>query len=163
VSVNDTFNAIVGDIDYAMFIVTTCVEGERTGCLVGFATQTSIRPPRFLVCLSHKNHTYRLALRARLLAVHVVPEDATELAELFGGETGDEIDKFERCAWRPGREGVPILEDCPNWFVGGVLTRFDAGDHDGFLLEPVDAQRGTDAEEELTFHRARWIDPGHPA
>jgi hypothetical protein len=25
-----------------------------------------------------------------------------ELAELFGGETGDEVDKFDRCEWRPG-------------------------------------------------------------
>jgi flavin reductase (DIM6/NTAB) family NADH-FMN oxidoreductase RutF len=146
-----------------MFIVTTCVDGERTGCLVGFATQTSIRPPRFLVCLSHKNHTYRLARRAQLLAVHVVPLQATGLAELFGSETGDEIDKFERCDWRPGPDGVPILEDCPNWFVGRIVADFDAGDHHAFLLEPVEAHRGTDAEEELTFHRARWIEPGHPA
>jgi flavin reductase (DIM6/NTAB) family NADH-FMN oxidoreductase RutF len=162
-SVTSTFNAIVGDIDYAMFIVTASVEGERTGCLVGFATQTSIHPSRFLVCLSHKNHTYRHARRAQMLAVHVVPAEATELAELFGGETGDEIDKFERCGWQPGPEGVPILADCPDWFVGRVVAHLDAGDHDAFLLEPVDAHRGTDAEDELTFQRARWIDPGHPA
>ena len=157
-----TFNSLVGDLDYPMFIVTACAGGERSGCLIGFATQTSIDPPRFLVCLSRKNRTYRVAVRAALLGVHFVPAEAEALAELFGGRTGDEVDKFEHCAWRPGPEGTPLLDACPNRFVGRVLERVDAGDHDVFLLAPVLAERGTDAEE-FTFHRAKRIDPGHEA
>jgi flavin reductase (DIM6/NTAB) family NADH-FMN oxidoreductase RutF len=94
--------------------------------------------------------------------VHFVPEDAVELAELFGGETGDDVDKFARCEWRPGPGGTPLLDGCPNRFVGRVLARVDAGDHDALLLEPVEAQRGTDADE-FKFHRAKRIDPGHEA
>ena len=155
-----TFNSLVGDLDYPMFIVTACADGERSGCLIGFATQASIDPSRFLVCLSHTNRTYRVGIRAALLAIHFVPEEAEDLVELFGGETGDEVDKFERCAWRPGPDGTPLLDDCPNRFVGRVLERIDAGDHDAFLLEPVLAERGTDAEE-FSFHRAKRIEPGH--
>jgi flavin reductase (DIM6/NTAB) family NADH-FMN oxidoreductase RutF len=155
-----TFNSLVGDLDYPMFIVTACADGERSGCLIGFATQASIHPSRFLVCLSHKNHTYHVGIRAELLAVHFVPAEAEDLAELFGGETGDEVDKFERCAWRPGPGGTPLLDRCPNRFVGRVLERIDAGDHDAFLLEPVLAERGTDVDE-FTFHRAKRIEPGH--
>ena len=155
-----TFNSLVGDLDYPMFIVTACADGERSGCLIGFATQASIDPSRFLVCLSHKNRTYRVGMKAELLAVHFVPADAEYLAELFGGETGDEVDKFERCAWRPGPGGTPLLDGCPNRFVGRVLARMDGGDHDAFLLEPVLAERGTDADE-FKFHRAKRIEPGH--
>ena len=68
------------------------------------SSQVSIKPPRFLACLSVKNRTYRIATRAEVLIVHFVPEDATELAEHFGGETGDEIDKFAEVGWR-GRAG----------------------------------------------------------
>lgn len=160
--VEETFHSLVGELDYAMFIVTACAEGERSGCLVGFATQASIDPARFVVGLSHENRTYRVALGAELLGVHFVPEDAGELAELFGGETGDEIDKFERTGWRPGPAGTPLLDDCPNRFAGRVLHRTDAGDHDLFLLEPVFAERGTEADE-FKFHRAKRIDPGHDA
>ncbi|MEA2287262.1 MAG: hypothetical protein QOJ21_3305 [Solirubrobacteraceae bacterium] len=155
-----TFNSLMGELDYPMFIVTTCVDGERSGCLIGFATQISIKPPRFLVGLSHKNHTYGLARRADLLGVHFVPEDNGGLAELFGGETGDEIDKFERCEWHPGPGGVPLVDGCPNRFVGRVLDRLDAGDHDAFILEPVAAERQAE-EQEMTFHRAKRIEPGH--
>ncbi len=62
--------------------------------------------------------------------------------------------------WEPGPGGTPLLDACPNRFVGRVLERLDAGDHDAILLEPVLAERGTDAEE-FTFHRAKRIEPGH--
>ncbi|HEY3020115.1 MAG TPA: flavin reductase, partial [Solirubrobacteraceae bacterium] len=92
----EAFNAVVGDLDYPMFIVTAAAAGERAGCLVGFATQTSIDPARFLVCVSRRNRTYGVACAARALGVHVVPAGASALAELFGGETGDDVDKFAR-------------------------------------------------------------------
>jgi flavin reductase (DIM6/NTAB) family NADH-FMN oxidoreductase RutF len=156
-----TFNSLMSELDYPMFIVTAVgVDGERTGCLIGFATQISIKPPRFLAGLSHKNHTYRVVKDAEMLGVHFVPEDGDELAELFGGETGDEIDKFERCEWHEGPGGVPMLDELPNRFVGRILERVDAGDHDALILEPLAAER-PEPEEELTFHRARRIEPGH--
>jgi flavin reductase (DIM6/NTAB) family NADH-FMN oxidoreductase RutF len=158
----DAFEAIVGDLEYPMFIVTARAGGEPLGCLIGFATQVSIDPPRFAVCLSHENRTYRHGRDARHLGVHCVPADAPDLAELFGGETGDEVDKFTRTEWHEGPEGVPVLDRCTHWFAGRVLARHDAGDHDMFVLEPI-AGEAPGAEREFTFHRAKRIDPGHPA
>ena len=97
-----------------------------------------------------------------MLGVHAVPADAEDLAELFGGETGDEMDKFARTAWHEGPEGVPILDRCENWFAGRVL---------GPLRRrrprrvPARAGRGRRParQDEFTFHRAKRIDPGHEA
>jgi flavin reductase (DIM6/NTAB) family NADH-FMN oxidoreductase RutF len=157
----ETFNAIVGDLEYPMFIVTARADGEPLGCLVGFTTQTSIDPPRFAVCLSHANRTFRRGGDAPVLAVHAVPADAGDLAELFGGQTGDEVDKFARVDWHEGPEGVPVLDRCTNWFAGRVLARLDAGDHDLFLLAPLAGEAAR--QEEFTFHRAKRIAPGHDA
>jgi flavin reductase (DIM6/NTAB) family NADH-FMN oxidoreductase RutF len=157
-----TFHKLVGDLDYSMFVVTTVADGERAGCLVGFASQTSIEPPRFLVCLSRNNRTYRVARTAELLAVHFVPRRSESLARLFGGCSGDDVDKFARCAWHPGPGGVPVVEACDNWFAGRVLDQVDLGDHVGFLLEPVEAYR-RHREATFEFHRAKRIEPGHPA
>lgn len=155
-----TFNQLATKLDYSMFIVTAAADGERAGCLVGFASQVSIHPSRFLACLSVKNRTFRVAQNADVLVVHFVPEEATDLAELFGGETGDEVDKFERCCWHEGPGGAPILADLENWFAGQVLQRLDLGDHQGFLLDPIEGQAG-EGEHPLTFHRAKRIEPGH--
>src|SRR5262245_27385061 len=155
------FDALVGDLEYPMFIVTARAGDEPLGCLVGFATQLSIDPPRFLIGLAHANHTYRRGGDSDVFGVHFVPAHAAGLADLFGGETADEVDKFARCAWHEGPEGVPILDDCANWFVGRVVWRHDAGDHDAILLAPVAAQRGS-GKGEFTFHQAARIEPGHP-
>ena len=157
--VRATFDTIVGHLEYPMFIVTARSGEERLGCLVGFATQASIDPPRFAVCLSHTNRTYRRARDAELFAVHCVPADAADLAELFGGQTGDEVDKFAQCAWHDGPGGPPLLDVCENWFVGRVTARVDAGDHDLYVLEPVAAGSGDPSA--FTFHRAKHIHPGH--
>ncbi len=158
----DTVHELVAELDYPMFIVTVSAGGERSGCLVGFTTQCSIDPPRFVVCISDKNRTHRVALESDAMVVHLVPEAATALAELFGSETGDEVDKFERCRWRPGPAGIPVLEECGNWFAGRILDRMDAGDHTAFLLEPFDAASDP-GEGSFEFHRARRMEPGHEA
>jgi flavin reductase (DIM6/NTAB) family NADH-FMN oxidoreductase RutF len=159
--VRAAFNTLVGHLEYPMFIVTARAGDEPLGCLVGFTTQTSIDPPRFLVCLSHVNRTYRGARDAEHLAVHCVPADAADLAELFGGESGDDVDKFAQVAWHEGDGGVPILDRCRNWFVGRVVARVPAGDHDAYLLDPVASQAAE--QEDFTFHMAKGIAPGHPA
>jgi flavin reductase (DIM6/NTAB) family NADH-FMN oxidoreductase RutF len=156
----DEFQELMAQLDYSLLIATVAADGERSGCLVGFATQVSINPPRFLVCLSIKNRTFRVAQGAEIIVVHFVPDQAEELAVLFGGQTGDEIDKFSRCDWREGPGGTPILTDLEDWFAGRVIQTIDFGDHHGFLLEPIDGEAHRSGTP-LTFRRAKWIEPGH--
>jgi flavin reductase (DIM6/NTAB) family NADH-FMN oxidoreductase RutF len=156
------FAKFAGTLDYPLFIVTTSDGQEREGCVIGFATQCSIHPPRFLACLSRENRTFRVACDAEALAVHLLPRAQLELAELFGGQTGDEIDKFERCSWMPGPHGLPILDGCPTWFAGEICARHDLGDHVGFVLDPIAAHVGP-AVEAVFFQSVRdVIEPGHP-
>lgn len=158
----EEFNEFVEGLDYPMFVVTTAAGERRSGCLVGFTTQVSIDPPRMLVCLSDKNHTYGVAQDATMLAVHVLAPEQHDLAELFGGQTGDEIDKLARCAWHPGPGGVPLLDDCPRVVVGRVLERIPFGDHVGHLLEPV-ALEATSTVPGLTLEDVSDLEPGHEA
>lgn len=153
---------LVEGLDYPMFVVTTAQGDERAGCLVGFATQASLDPPRMLVCISVENHTERVAERASSLAVHVLNPDQHHLAELFGATTGDDLDKFARCAWRPGPGGEPLLSDAPRWMVGHILERRSFGDHVGYLLEPTASGGGGDTRA-LSFQQVRRLPPGHPA
>ena len=159
-----SFAKLVAELDYPMYVVTAIADDERSGCLVGFGTQTSIHPPRFLACISQKNHTYGVALRAGVLAVHLLSDTPAEqeLAELFGSETGDTADKFAQVDWHPGPGGVPFIDGIPNHFAGRILERFDLGDHDGFLLEPIEVEKGEELHE-LGFQEAKDIRPGHPA
>jgi flavin reductase (DIM6/NTAB) family NADH-FMN oxidoreductase RutF len=159
-SIDQDFARLAGRLDYSMLIVTAAHGNDRDGCLIGFATQVSIHPARFLVCLSVKNRTYRLAAQAATLVVHPVPEDAEELAVLFGGETGDEVDKFARCRWETGPDETPVLSDVDSWFAGRVLGHVGFGDHVGFVLEPTIVELSNN-HDTLTFRRTPAIEPGH--
>ena len=162
-SASEAFEKLVALLDYPMFVVTTAAGGVEAGCLVGFASQTSIHPPRFLVGLSTRNHTFRVAATATHLAVHVFDREHLGVVELFGERTGDEVNKFDRCAWHRGPSQMPILDDAAAWFVGTILDRFSLGDHVGHLLEPVDGDPPHELEQWVSFSDVHDLNPGHEA
>ena len=160
----DAFSSIVAGLDYPMLVVTVASPAGRSGCLVGFSTQSSIDPPRFLICLSDKNHTYRVAnAGATRLAVHLLGAGQEELAKLFGEETGDDVDKFARCGWQEGPDGVPVLDDAAAWFSGPILERHRTGDHVAYLIEIDAAEHRDRSATYLDFQAVRDMEPGHEA
>ncbi|WP_082966967.1 flavin reductase family protein [Mycobacterium sp. 852002-51163_SCH5372311] len=160
---DEPFDELMSMLDYPIFVVTTRADDHPSGCLVGFATQTSIRPPRFLVGISKRNHTFKVAGRSGHLAVHIMSRQQHDLAELFGGQTGDRINKFDRCSWHAGPEDMPILDDALAWFVGRTLERIDVGDHVGYLLEPVTVWASESSDDLLRLSHVEDIEPGHEA
>ena len=161
----EEFDAFVEGLDYPVFVVTAYDGRDRAGCLVGFATQVSIDPPRLLVCLSEANRTLRVAMGSELLAVHVLGADDHAIAAHFGGETGDEVDKFVDVRWQAGPGGVPLLDDLPRVLIGRVVARVPFGDHVGHVLEPL-VERDEAGDEDgdvLTLRDVGDVEPGHPA
>ncbi|MGW6691113.1 flavin reductase family protein [Streptomyces sp. NPDC054961] len=153
-------------LDGPMYVVTATAGGERAGCLVGFASQCSIEPPRFMVWLSVANHTFRVAREASCLTVHALSREQRGLAALFGGETGDRVDKFARTAWRPGEAGGLVLTEVQAWFTGRIEERIEGGDHVGFLLAPTEGrapEEGAQAPPVLRYRDVKDLKPGHPA
>jgi flavin reductase (DIM6/NTAB) family NADH-FMN oxidoreductase RutF len=154
------FNEIVATFDAPMFVVTAFDGNQRDGCLVGFGTQCSIHPPRFLACLSNKNRTTRIAMNCDRLVVHALRADQHVFAQLFGGETADEIDKLAQVAWHDGPDGVPVIAGC-DWFSGRVIARHDdLGDHIGFVLA-IDAAECLGRGARLSLRSVRDVDAGH--
>jgi flavin reductase (DIM6/NTAB) family NADH-FMN oxidoreductase RutF len=155
--------AFTDRVDYPLLVITTASPtGELSGCLVGFATQCSIVPPRFLVCVSKVNHTFFASERSDGVALHLLGSEQSALASLFGEETGDSVAKFDRCAWSPGATGVPVLDDCAAWLECRVLDRFDVGDHRALLVRPLAGGAG-DRAGVLTYRTAPDLEAGHPA
>lgn len=152
-----TGTEVFTQLDYPMLIVTC----PGSGCLVGFSTQCSIDPIRYLVCISKANHTHERALAADVLAVHLLDEADRGLAQVFGELTGDTINKLSLVASHEGPGGVPILDDAAAWFAGRVLDRVDLGDHTGFVLEPIDGRKRRWIRQ-LGFQMVRDMDAGHP-
>lgn len=160
---DEPFDQVMTQIDPAMVVVTTAHDDVRAGCLVGFHSQAGMGPDAYAVWLSKANHTFRTAVWSDVFAVHFLSVDDRELARLFGTETGDDVDKFERCRWEPGPGGVPVLTDCGNRLVGRKLAMLDTdADHVGVVLSPSDAAFDGPFEP-LRLSDVSDLDPGHEA
>ena len=155
--------SLTGELDYPMVIVTAAHDGERSGCLVGFHTQCSIDPFRWAVWLSKVNHTHAVAKCSTVLALHFPSGDDVDVAQLFGEETGDDVDKFAQCDWTPGPGGVPLLGRVTSRLIGRVVdTIDDGGDHECFVLADLE-QHHESPLRQLGFQQVRDLDAGHPA
>jgi flavin reductase (DIM6/NTAB) family NADH-FMN oxidoreductase RutF len=156
------FDRLMARLDHPMAVVTTAFGDERAGCLVGFHAQCSIEPPQYAVWISKVNHTYRVAALAETFVVHFLGRGDRAVAELFGTTTGDDTDKFARCSWVEGPDGVPVLDQIADRVVGRRTALLDAGgDHVCVVLAPVQAFSGSGAL--LGYDEVDDLQAGHPA
>jgi len=157
------FEDIAATLTTPMSVVTTRAGDEIDGCLVGFSTQCSIDPLRYLVCLSVKNRTYELAMRASTLVVHVLHDTPSDraLASWFGERTARDTDKFTRCEWTRGPDDVPVLAGC-DWFAGPIVGRHDAGDHIAHVIDITDGAAPRAHEPWLLLYEVQDLDAGNP-
>jgi flavin reductase (DIM6/NTAB) family NADH-FMN oxidoreductase RutF len=157
------FNTLMAALDSPLIVVTTADERERAGCLVEFHVQSSIEPQRYCVWLSKANYTYRVALQSSHLVIHFLTADDLPLAELFGTQTGDTVDKFAGLAVDSGPGGAPVLQQCPNWLAVRRIALLDeGGDHVCLTTEPVAAQTAGPFRP-LRISRAGHLKAGHGA
>lgn len=157
----NAFSTLTTCANPPMVIVTTALDGERAGCLVGFHAQSSIDPPRYCVWLSKANHTARVAQRATHLAVHFVSTDQYELAERFGTLTGDVTDKFSGLRVTEHDGGAPVLDGLPHYLVLRRVALLDeGGDHLCITGEVVEAHAGGDLRP-LRLSRVTHLEAGH--
>jgi flavin reductase (DIM6/NTAB) family NADH-FMN oxidoreductase RutF len=138
--IQEPFDRMMAALDPPMAVVTVADGDERAGCLVGFHCQSGIDPLRYCVFVSKANRTFEVMQRCAALAVHVLGAGDADLAELFGAESGDEVDKFDRTPFELHPAGPPLLLRLPHRIVGrrvGVLD--DGGDHVCVTIEVVSA------------------------
>jgi flavin reductase (DIM6/NTAB) family NADH-FMN oxidoreductase RutF len=157
----DPFDSLMASLDPSMTVVTAAAGDERAGCLVGFHSQSSIDPARHCVWLSKANHTYRVALLAAHVGIHLLTDGDRPLAELFGTVSGDEVDKFALVAAEVGPEGVPVLAACPHRLVARKTAVLDeGGDHVCVVTEPVEVAT-TGPFAPLRLSAVADLRPGH--
>jgi flavin reductase (DIM6/NTAB) family NADH-FMN oxidoreductase RutF len=158
---SEAFADLVGSLDPALVIVTTALDGERAGCLVGFHAQSSIDPARYCVWLSKANHTYRVAQRSTHFAVHLLSAADTELAKRFGTLSGDEVDKFAGLDFTEGDAGVPLLDDCPRRLVLRRVALLDEGSDHVCISGAVVAAHGDGDFQPFRLSQAGDLEAGH--
>ena len=83
------------NIQYGLFVITTCDGGRDNGCISNTIAQVAMQPDRISVALNKGNLTTELIQHSRKFTASIISEAADfELFKHFGFQSGREVDKF---------------------------------------------------------------------
>ena len=104
-----------------------------------------------LITDMHAELALRQAYDGRMVAVHVLSHEQKHVARTFSTRG---IDRFAAYgAWRPGPDGVPLLDGVLATIVCRVTQRVAAGDHTIVLAAPELGEHHADATvTPLVYH-----------
>ena len=92
---NDDMSNPLFNIQYGLFVITTCDGGRDNGCISNTIAQVAMQPDRISVALCKENLTTELIQRSRRFTASILSEVADfELFKHFGFQSGREVDKF---------------------------------------------------------------------
>ena len=128
---------------------------DRAGLPVGMTINSfaavSLEPPLVLWSARHGVPPFDAFEVADAFVVHVLAADQQALSDRFAQVGGD---KFAGLGWRPGRDGLPVLDGALARFECRVAHRYPGGDHLLLIGEVLDFEQHEGAP--LLFHRGGY-------
>lgn len=135
----------------AAVVVITAPGTPPAGFTATSFTSVSLDPPLVSFCLARTASAWPAVQTADTIAVHVLTREQEQVARTFATRG---IDRFAtHGSWRPGPDGVPLLEGVLATLVCRVTQRVDAGDHTIVLATPSSGEHHEDASvTPLVYH-----------
>lgn len=117
--------------------VITTVGQDRApvGLTANSFNSVSLDPPLVLWSLDKNSRSSPIFRQTRHYAICVLGSDQINLARQFASPIAD---RFAGVAWRGGKSGMPILENCAAWFECEGAFQHEAGDHTIFVGQVLD-------------------------
>ena len=142
-------------ISNGMYILSSSGGGKIGCCTVTWLSQKSFKPPLVAVNVSKESFTHGVIAQSKSFAVHILAKDQKSMAEKFFKHAELVGNTIAGYAFKPGKTGSPIFEDCPAYFECKVVEQCALGDHTTFVGEVVEA--GVRREEKpLTVSDTPW-------
>ena len=122
-------------------VVAVDLEGERVGLTVGSLISLSLDPPLVGIAISRQAALHELLRAAGRFGVSLLAADQAHVAQHFARGVPP-IAMWRGISWRPGRSGVPLLEDAVGWIESDVVGEHVTGDHTFFVGDVLACERG---------------------
>jgi len=128
-------------VSYGLYVVSSMKDGKPNGQIANTVFQITPDPPTIAVSINKENLTWEYIKESGVFTVSVLStETSMAFIGMFGFKSGRDIDKFEKCKFKPGEEtGAPIVLDYTLSFLEArVLKSVDMGSHTIFIGQVVD-------------------------
>lgn len=128
----------------------------RAGRLHGFTatsvTAVSIRPTRFLFCLSQTSESYSCLRRGSAVGVSILAEGQRALSDRFASKVA--VGGYDDVAVVDGAGRAPLLAGALGHVAGIVVDLIPSGDHAIVLCDVTSAHAENDGTPLLYYKRA---------
>ena len=124
------------NIQYGLFVITTCDNGQDNGCISNTVAQVTAQPNRISVALNKGNFTTELIQRSGRFTASILSEAADfELFKHFGFQSGRTVNKFaDFTDCRRVSNGTFAITRGTNAFISAdVEQAIDLGTHMLFI------------------------------
>jgi flavin reductase (DIM6/NTAB) family NADH-FMN oxidoreductase RutF len=124
--------------------ITSERAGKRNGMISDSAVRASIVPtiPRLSVYVHKFNLSHDMIFETGRMVLHLLRQDQFQLIHQLGFVSGRTKDKLADVPHRPGRLGIPVLDECYAHFECQVANVMDTGSSTCFLGDVVEAGYG---------------------
>ena len=124
------------DIQYGLFVVTTCLEGRDNGCISNTVMQVTAQPNKISVTLNKANYTTSMIQQSGKFTVSILSENADfDLFKHFGFQSGKTVDKFANFSdCRRVENGTMAITRGTNAYISATVEQYvDLGTHILFI------------------------------
>ena len=120
------------DIQYGLFVVTTCLEGRDNGCISNTVTQVTSQPNKISITLNKANYTTGMIQQSGKFTVSIISENADfDLFKHFGFQSGKTVNKFaDFTDCRRVDNGTLAITRGTNAYISAAVEQYvDLGTH----------------------------------
>lgn len=154
----ETFRRVMGRVPTGVAVVTSELNGERHGLVVGSFTSLSLDPPLVAFMPAKSSTTWPRLAESGSFCINVLSAEQAEVCRSFFSKDDD---RFERFSWSSGVTGAPILDEAIAWIDCDLETVHDGGDHHIVLGRVRDMQARTDVLPLIFFSGGYGQFSGH--
>lgn len=143
------FKQAMGNYPTGVTVVTANdPDGSPIGMTVNSFASVSIDPLLVLWSIDKNAFHYDAFTTAKSFNVNILAADQGDLCMLFASRVED---RFGKCEWKNGSNGVPVLDDVASQLECTVFNTVQAGDH-VILIGQVNTIHNEE-KEPLLYHK----------
>jgi 3-hydroxy-9,10-secoandrosta-1,3,5(10)-triene-9,17-dione monooxygenase reductase component len=123
------FRQVVGSFASGVTIITTGHEGSFSGLTANAFSSVSLDPTLVLICVDRQSQTLNLLQSAGRFNVNILAAHQESVSRLFATKSQDGANKLSQVDFKPGTNGLPIIDGVAASLECQTVMSYEGGDH----------------------------------
>jgi flavin reductase (DIM6/NTAB) family NADH-FMN oxidoreductase RutF/rubredoxin len=140
-------------LTYGIYMVSSKDGEQLSSFIANTVFQVTAEPPQIAISCHKNNTSAKIIDQSGIFSVSVLEKETDAgLIGLFGYQSGNEQEKFDRVDYKIGKTGAPIiLSHSVAYFECKVVDKYDVGSHYLFIGKVEEGELLQEEKDPLTY------------